>query len=467
MEPPVSNTLETACTSCTSCTSCTFCAMDGFRDTVAIAMLSPERDSTLRHTHPELHARLSVSDEPCVVTTDDDVGCTHTTVGTLFCAGVADGVDAHAYRRHRQFSEGATYFVLPSRRLSSVVVGDTKNTLCFCNVSTDGKTLVVGKNGSDFPDATVTVRDVETGLKRQEFNCSRFVASTCLTGDGKTLGYVESVMHWHGTPTCSTVVVRDGGGGGGGGGGKETHHHTFAYDTPVTSSCSCLSDDGTTLAVSGQQNTLVRTLSTAATTLLPHEGEHMNRVTAIHLSGDGQTLVTVEHDQFSGYFLPVQNATITVRDVDTGAQLQQFHTPHPVTTSSLSIDGKTLLLVAHGKLSFLGTPDGDATVTLRKWDETDAFLQVFETAHAVTSACLSGDGRTVVTIENVAGKGGVGGLVRVRTVGGTGEEIQTFEHEQEITSASLSGDGTILAFIDQKHNFVDKKTTSTLHIHRI
>jgi hypothetical protein len=103
-----------------------------------------------------------------------------------------------------------------------------------------------------------------------------------------------------------------------------------------------LSGDGRTLVVTESKKAIVRNVDTGAKL---HEFEHENRISSMGLSGDGKTLVTVEHGR-NGLFGPEGGATVTTRNVDTGAELQKFKSEHVVTSSSLSGDGKTLLTVA-------------------------------------------------------------------------------------------------------------------------
>jgi WD40 repeat protein len=114
-------------------------------------------------------------------------------------------------------------------------------------------------------------------------------------------------------------------------------------------------------------------------------------VTLSSLSGDGKTLVTVEHGKM-GMYGPESDATVSVGNVDTGAKLQEFKSEQVVTSSSLSGDGKTLVTVEHGEING-PYPEGDAVVTLRNVD-TGAKLQEFKSEQPVTSMSLSGDGKT-------------------------------------------------------------------------
>jgi hypothetical protein len=55
--------------------------------------------------------------------------------------------------------------------------------------------------------------------------------------------------------------------------------------------------------------------------------------------------------------------------LDTGASLVEFESEQPLSSSCLSGDGKTLVTVEHGKLnSNYGFPEGDATVAIRNVD---------------------------------------------------------------------------------------------------
>jgi len=153
--------------------------------------------------------------------------------------------------------------------------------------------------------------------------------------------------------------------------------HEFKSDQPVTSSS--LSGDGKTLVTVGKgKNTSVVTVRNVDTGAELQKFEHDQVVTSLSLSGDGKTLVAVEHDELCGSGLPTGAATVTIRNVDNGAKLQEFKSEQPVTSSSLSGDGKTLETVEHGSShATYGFPEGDATVTIRKVDN-GAKLQEFK-----------------------------------------------------------------------------------------
>jgi dipeptidyl aminopeptidase/acylaminoacyl peptidase len=339
--------------------SCCFCALEGFRVVVPIAMLSLARDGELRRARPELHARLGVSDgHPRHGTTDDGLACTHSDVVTLFVSGVADGVSADACRRNRLFCAGTTYFLMPSRRLSSLT---TDAALTYCGLSADGGTLATVEHG-----------------KFQAWN-NRQCAD-------------------------ATVTVRSGATGG---------------------------------------------------TLLAFKSE--GAVDSAALSADGTTLVTVEHAAANCHSVrrPESDATVTVREVATGAQLRVFKSERPVTISGLSADGKTLLTVEHsvddGRLDF-------RYAAVIRHAETGAQLQKFVGASTgtqqirVSAACLSGDGKTAAYVQLGLYRGGGGqkNTVFCRSVA-TGAPIKTFEHADSVTAVWLSADGsTILVLEDQR-----------------
>ena len=58
-----------------------------------------------------------------------------------------------------------------------------------------------------------------------------------------------------------------------------------------------------------------------------------NFVTSSALSGDGKSILTIEHGEVYGR--PKKDATVTIRSVDTGATLQEFKSEKPVTSSAL------------------------------------------------------------------------------------------------------------------------------------
>ena len=95
-------------------------------------------------------------------------------------------------------------------------------------------------------------------------------------------------------------------------------------------------------------------------------------MTSSSLSGDGKTLVTVEHGKIE-YGQPTGDATVTIRTVDTGAKLHEFKLEQAVTSSSLSGDRKTLVTMEHGKIEY-GQPTAVATENIRA-GETGANLQ--------------------------------------------------------------------------------------------
>jgi WD40 repeat protein len=86
------------------------------------------------------------------------------------------------------------------------------------------------------------------------------------------------------------------------------------------------------------------------------------------------------------------------RNVETGALIQELKHGQPVSDCCLSYDGKTLVTVEHGKLDVYGEPAGDATVTIRN-AETGAPLREYKSEQPVTSSSLSTDGKTLVYME--------------------------------------------------------------------
>lgn len=159
----------------------------------------------------------------------------------------------------------------------------------------------------------------------------------------------------------------------------------------------------------------------------------------------GGTLVTVEHGKMNGP-LPQGDATVSVRGVDTGDKIHEFKSVKPVTSVSLSGDGKTLAYVEHSH--FAGHPQNNSKVIIRKTD-SDAILHQFQHGQEVTSSSLSGDGKTLAVVEDsLAGFGDNKNTVIVRNVN-TGTELQKLLHEKPVTSSSLSGDGKTLVAVER------------------
>jgi WD40 repeat protein len=216
--------------------------------------------------------------------------------------------------------------------------------------------------------------------------------------------------------------------------------HEFKSEQPVTSSS--LSGDGKTLVVTEGKKAIVRNADTGAKL---HEFEHQNKLSSSSLSGDGKTLVTAEGKYKDGKW--VDNKVI-VRNVDTGAELQKFDHDAKITSTSLSGDGKRLVVVESEMGDGVTTDPSEpqrSTVIVRNVD-TGVELQKFEHEKPVTSSSLSGDGKTLVTVESEMEYGTPkSSVVVVRDVA-TGVERHKFEHEEAVTSSSLSGDGKAVLY---------------------
>jgi Tol biopolymer transport system component len=427
-------------------------------------------------------------------------------------AGAPDGVDAGVCRRRGLLRAGSTYFVMPSRRLVSFRTAAAVSVGCL---SGDGKTLVTvdhGKiNGYGNPtgDATVTIRNVDTGAKLQEFKSEQPVTSSSLSADGKTLLTVEHGKLQYGNPTGdATVTIRN----------AENGATLLGFKSEQAVASSSLSGDGKSLATvehgklhwwtglpegdatvtvhnvdtgtklqefTSEQAMTVSSLSGDGKTLVIVESEmgdgvttsssqpqrstvimrntetgaelqmfaHDMPVTSSSLSGDGSTLVAVDHGKVRcGSGRPTGDATVTIRNVENGATLHEFKSDQPVTSLSLSGDGKTLLTVEHGNLdgNYFGMPVGDATVTIRNV-ENGATLHEFKSDQPVTPLSLSGDGKTLVTVAHgeLFGNGRPKGdaIITIRNVD-TGAKLQEFKSEQVVTSSSLFGDGKTLVAVE-------------------
>ena len=310
-------------------------------------------------------------------------------------------------------------------------------------LSGDGKTLVTVEHGKLYfrgppeGDAIVTVRNVDTGAKLHEFESEQVVTSSSLSGDGKSLVTVEhGKLFGGGHPRDdSTITIRN----------VDTGtKQEFTSKQAVTSSS--LSEDGKTLVVvEDKRKVIVRNV---------HTGAELQKF-------EGKTLVTVE-DRF-------RKSTVIIRSAETGAQLQKFKHDKPVSSSCLSGDGKSLLTVEHGKINGHGRPTGDATVTVRNVD-TGAKLQEFESEQAVTSSSLSGDGKSLVTVESKEVKEWydwpLSSTVLVRNVD-TGAKLQKFDHEKPVTSSSLSGDGKSLVTVESKVDEYNAPLSSTVLVRNV
>ena len=158
-------------------------------------------------------------------------------------------------------------------------------------------------------------------------------------------------------------------------------------------------------------------------------------VRTVDLSEDGRWLLTVETKlDEQGHEL---SSTVVVHNVETGAEQKKFDHTNPVNSAILSGDGKTLLVVENGDTF-------DTTVVIVRNVETGADLQKFEHAKPVTSSALSGDGKTLLTVEtDQVNRRYVSSTVIVRNAE-TGAELQKFEHAKPVKSSALSGDGTLM-----------------------
>ena len=113
-------------------------------------------------------------------------------------------------------------------------------------------------------------------------------------------------------------------------------------------------------------------------------------MTSTTLSGDGTTLATAEGYRESDSIW-TENKVVTRND-STGATLQEFEHEDKITTTCLSGNGKTLVTVEHAKLTYMG-PKGDATVTIRNVDTGAKLKCRFSYGHNVhamhihTSTC--------------------------------------------------------------------------------
>jgi WD40 repeat protein len=168
---------------------------------------------------------------------------------------------------------------------------------------------------------------------------------------------------------------------------------------------------------------------------------HYKKVTVSCISDDGNTVVVVEE---SGWDAGVEKTVVIVRHADAE---QQFEHENYISKACLAGDGKRLVTVEHGEMfprHHGGGPKGDAIVTVRDV-ETGAKILVFRSEQPVSDCCLSGDGKTLATVETDDEEDT--SVVTVRSVD-TGAEIQKFEHGQVVTSSSLSRDGKTLAYVE-------------------
>jgi len=315
---------------------------------------------------------------------------------------------------------------------------ESEQVVTSSSLSGDGKSLVTVEHG-ELPESgrTITIRNVDTGTTLQEFTSEQAVTSSSLSGDGKSLVTVEhGKLFGGGHPRDdSTITIRN----------VDTGtKQEFTSKQAVTSSS--LSEDGKTLVVvEDKRKVIVRNV---------HTGAELQKF-------EGKTLVTVE-DRF-------RKSTVIIRSAETGAQLQKFKHDKPVSSSCLSGDGKSLLTVEHGKINGHGRPTGDATVTVRNVD-TGAKLQEFESEQAVTSSSLSGDGKSLVTVESKEVKEWydwpLSSTVLVRNVD-TGAKLQKFDHEKPVTSSSLSGDGKSLVTVESKVDEYNAPLSSTVLVRNV
>ena len=102
-----------------------------------------------------------------------------------------------------------------------------------------------------------------------------------------------------------------------------------------------------------------------------------------------------------------------------------------------------------------GGPKGGAIVTVRDV-ETGATSQVFRSEQPVSDCCLSGDGKTLATVETNDEEDT--SVVTVRRVD-AGVEIHTFEHDKPVTSSSLSRDGKTLVYVETDMQYGDQSST--------
>jgi WD40 repeat protein len=213
--------------------------------------------------------------------------------------------------------------------------------------------------------------------------------------------------------------------------------HTFEADMSGVTSV-CLGSDGR-LALSGCRDTTLKLWEIATGDCLRTCREDLDVVTSVALSVDGRLAVSGSTD-----------GTVHLWDVAAGQLLRvlRLHTG-PVHSVALHADGRLALT---GSALFVVRNDGERLFTcgqMKLWETaTGRCLPTFESeAEAVTAVSLSADGRYALTgggqsvIRRDNGQFAQSGLIHLWELA-TGRRLRTFTgHTGAVTSVCLSSDG--------------------------